>query len=889
MISSPDWRRLLRLRHGRGRVEAEVEEELRFHQDSLVDRYLKDGMSESEARARVEAECGDLTAARTDLAARAWRVRRRARRREGLDGFLQDLKVSLRQIQRRPGFAAVVILILGLGIGANSAMFSVLRSVVLTPLPYPDPDRLMTVWTPWEGYRFNPVSALDWADLREGSTSFQAWGIFVKEPLNVSGDGVPEQIEGIRLSAGVLRALMVEAARGRLFLPEDAEPPIAHVAVISHGFWQRRFGADPDLLGRDILINREPWTVVGILPPEFRFPDWGTLVQPDAFLPISIDPATADRGSYYLGVLGRLADGRSREQALEELNGIAARLADAYPETNGHRVVQVVPLREIVLGSTSGRLWILLGVAGLVLLLACANVGGLLVARNLGRRTEVAIRASLGAGRGRLVRQFLAEVLTLALLAGGVGLLLAWFGTGLLGLLLPTDLHAGRDVQVDGLVVFVTVVSALLTSVLTGVFPAFASSAMASAGILKEGARALTPGKGQVRLLGSMVVIQFALAFVLVDVAVLMLESLREVTSHQELDEPERVLVAGYLEPQERSDEMFLRDPFLEDLVQRVRGLPGVSEVGATTTLPLRGLWTSDLLAEGQEYDPDVEVPSTQMIPVSPGFFGAMGIQLLRGRELDPTDLREGSVGVVVNEAFAARSWPGESPLGKTIRANAPTEPWLEAVVVGVVEDVRERGLESAADAALYLPFFPSFQQNRWVAIRTAGDPLALVPAFRETLSELDPHRPITQVFTGQDLYSTMARGRSATTRLFGLFALLSVFLAAAGNLGVMNFFVGQKFHEMGIRMALGAGHAEVVWSVLRVGLVLAALGTGIGLLGIWGVAGVLQSLLHGVGATNPLFMALAGMAMGLVAFGATGLPALRASRADPVEVMRSE
>jgi putative ABC transport system permease protein len=889
MTLTPNWRRLLRLGYTRGQVEKEVEDELQFHQDSLVDRYLREGMSEDEARARVKSECGDLGTARSELAAIAWKNRRRACRREWLDGFLQDLKVGFRQIRRRPGFAVVVVLILGLGIGANSAMFSVLRSVVLTPLPYPEPDRLMTVWTPWEGYRFNPVSALDWADLREGSSSFQAWGIYEPQSLNISGDGAPEQVEGFRVSAGVLQALAIDAARGRLFLPEETEAPIAHVAVISHGFWQRRFGSDPDLLGRDIVINQEPWTVIGILPPEFRLPDWGTLVQPDIILPSFIDPATADRGSYYLGVLGRLADGRSREQALEELNSIAARLAEAYPETNAHRIVQVVPAREIVLGSTSGRLWILLGVTGLVLLLACANVGGLLVARNLGRRVEVAIRASLGAGRGRLFRQLLSEVLTLALLAGGVGLLLAWLGTDLLELLLPTDLQAGRELRVDGLVVFVTFTSALLTSVLAGVFPAFVSSAMASAGVLREGARALTPGKRQRRLLGSMVVIQFALAFVLVDVGVLMLQSLREVTSNQELDEPGQVLVAGYIETRERSDEVFLRDPFLEELLQRVRGLPGVREAGATTTLPFRGLWSSDLLPEGREYDPDVEVPSTQMIPVSPGYFEAMGIELSRGRDLNQSDLGEGLVGVVVNDAYAARSWPGENPLGKRIRANAPTDPWLEAVVVGLVEDVRQRGLESAADAALYLPFFPSFQQNRWVAIRTVGDPLALVPSFRETFTLLDPHRPITQVFTGQDLYASMARGRSATTRLFGLFALLSVFLAAAGTFGVMSFFVGQKLREMGIRVALGAGRREVVWSVLRVGLALAAVGTGIGFLGVWGVAGVLQSLLYGVGATNLLFMALAGAAMGLVAFTATGLPALRASRADPVEVMRAD
>lgn len=889
MTPTPDWRRLLTLGHTLGQVEKEVEEELRFHQDTLVDRYVREGMSEPEARARVEAEFGDLASARTELASSAWKGWQRARRRDRLDSFLQDVRVSLRQILRQPGFSGVVILILALGIGINSAMFSVLRSVVLTPLPYPAPEQLMTVWTPWEGHRFNPVSALDWSDLRDGSSSFQAWGVYEQQFLNISGDGEPEQVHGIRASAGVLQALGIQPARGRIFLPEETENPIAHVAVISQGFWERRFGSDPDALGRDILINQEPWTVVGILPREFRFPTWGNLLQPDIVLPVHIDPAVADRGSYYLGVLGRLANGRSREQALEELNEIAARLAQAYPETNGHRIVQVVPLREIVLWSTSRTLWILLGVTGLVLLLACTNVGGLLIARNQSRRGEMAIRASLGAGRGRLFRQLLTEVLTLSLLGGGIGLLLAWLGMGVTAKLLPPELQAGRDVGVDGLVASVTFLSAFVTTLLSGALPAFASSTMGAAGVLKAGTRALTPGRRQRWILGSMVAVQFALAFVLVDAAVLMLRSLREVTSIQELMEPGQVLVAGYTNPPGRSDEIFTRDPFLEELLEQVRGLPGVREAGATTTLPLQGLWTSDLLPEGQDYDPDVEVPSTHMIPVSPGFFGAMGIELLGGRDLVPADLDEGSLGVVVNQAYAARSWPGDNPLGKGIQANAPTDPWLEAKVVGVVKNVRQRGLEAPPEAALYLPFFPSFQQSRWVAMRVAGDPLALVPAFRETFSDVDPNRPVTRVFTAQELYLSMTRGRSTTTRLLGLFALLSLSLAAAGNFGVMSFFVGQRLREMGIRVALGAGRREVVWSVMRTGLALAVVGTCVGLLGIWGVAGILQSLLYGVGATDPLFLVLAGMAMGLVALTATAFPALRASRADPVEVMRAE
>ena len=889
MTSDPSWKRHFRLGQSRRRVEEEVDDELRFHMEGLADRHMAAGLSEEEAWERAREAFGNPDATRAELIATAWSTRRRTLRREWVDNFIQDLRMSLRQIRKRPGFAAVVILTLGLGIGANSAIFSVLRSVVLTPLPYPEPNQLMTVWTPWEGYDFNPLSAPDWADLKEESSSFQAWGAFELHSLNLSGDGDPEQVQAIRTSAEVFRALGAEAARGRLFLPEETGTTVARVAVISHGLWQRRFGSDTDLLGRGILIDQEPWTVIGILPQGFRFPDWGGLTDPELFLPISLDPALADRGTYYLRVLGRLSDGRSMEQAREELNGIAARLASEYPETNGRRIVQVFPLREVVLGDSPSRLWILLGVTGLILLLACANVGGLLVARNLGRHAEMAIRVSLGAGRGRLTRQLLTEALTLAIVAGGVGLLLAWLGTDLLIRVLPASLVGGKEIRVDGLVVSATFGATLLTSVMTGVFPALVSSAMALASALRESSGGLTPGRARGRLLGSMVVVQFALAFILVDVAALMLQSLREATANQELAEPEQVLVAGYLQPQERSENLILPDPFLEELLRRVRELPQVREAGATTTLPLQGLWTSDILAEGREYDPDADVPSTHMIPVSPGFFEAMGIELLKGREITGIDLTEGTLGVVVNQAFATRNWPGEDPLGKRIQANAPADPWLEAVVVGVVEDVRQRGLERTAEGGMYVPFFPPFQPNRWLAIRTTGDPLALVPTLRRTFSEWDPHRPITQVFTGQDLYSLGSRSRSATTRLFGIFALVALSLAAAGTFGVMSFFVGQRLREMGIRVALGAGRRELVWLFLRMGLALAVVGTGIGLLGVWGVSSVLQTLLYGVGATNPLFMAAAGLCLGLVAVTATGLPALRASRADPVEVMRAE
>ncbi|MFC1575832.1 ADOP family duplicated permease [Gemmatimonadota bacterium] len=889
-MSSPDgWKRLFRLSESRRHVEAEVDDELRHHLEGLVERYRSQGMAEEEAWRVARERLGDLESIRSELIRRGSKTQRHQRLRYLLDGLLQDLLLSLRQIRKRPGFAAVVILTLALGIGANSAIFSVLRAVVLEPLPYPEPDRLMTVWMPQVGYTFNPLSAPDWVDLRDQSRSFEAWGVFQSESLNLSGTGEPERVAGVKTTAGVLQALGVPAARGRLFTAEDTEDPLAPVAVVSHDLWRRRFGSDPELLGREILINQESRTVIGILPEGFRFPDWQSLSEPDVLIPIPLGVTTAERNAYWLRVIGRLREGQSAEQADEELKGIAARLAEVYPETNDRRTVRIFPLRDIVLGDTEGRLWTLLGVTGFVLLLACANVGGLLLSRNATRNVEMAVRASMGAGRTRLVRQMLTESLALALVGGGAGLLLAWWGTGVLAHVMPGSLPRVDEIGMDKLVVMVTLGLTLLTSILAGVVPALATSATRLADTFREGHRTMTSGKSRGRILGAMVVVQFALTFVLADGAALMLRSLWEATGNQELTEPGQVLVAGYLHPQERGEEIILPDPFLDRFLERVRGLPGVKTAGATTTLPLMGSWTNDVLPEGRDYDPDADVRPTQMTPVTPMYFEAMGIELLRGRDLLPEDLSEGTLGVVVNQSFAQQSWPGESPLGKRIRDNSSTEPWFDAVVVGVVEDVRQNGLEARAEPGIFLPFFPPFQPNRWVALRAEGDPRILIPALRQVLTELDPHRPLTQVFTGTDIYESMARERRSTTRLMGLFALVALSLVAAGTYGVMSFLVGQRTKEMGIRVALGAARREVVWMVLRLGLGLAAVGIGIGLLGVWAVSGVLESLLFGVGALNPIFMVAAGLSLGLVACMATGLPALRATRLDPLLSLKSE
>jgi predicted permease len=817
-------------------------------------------------------------------------LRRSAERRGPREGYvnslLLDLRFAFRTLVKNPGFTVVAVVTLALGVGANTAVFSVLRTVLLRPFPYPEPDRLMTVWTPQSGYPTNPLSGADWLDFREASKSFETWGVYQMASLNLSGDEDPVRVIGVSLSADLLRALGTVPARGRLFTKEETEDPVARVAIVSDGLWRSRFGADPDLMGREILINREGLTVIGILPEGFRFPGWQSLAEPDVLIPLSLGMTATDRGSYYLSVIGRLREGVSLESADDELNMIAARLAEAYPETNDRRIARIIPLRDIVLGDSASRLWILLGVAGVVLLIACANLAGLLMSRNAGRKVEMAVRVSMGAGRSRLVRQMLTESLAVALIGGVSGLILAWWGVGLLREAAAGSLPRADQLRIDTLVVLFTFGVALLTGVIFGIMPALRTSGTDLEGAFREGARTMTVGRSRARFLGAMIVAQFALTFVLADAAALMLRSLWRATDSSELREPQQVLVAGYLAVQERSEEIILPDPFLERLLERLRGLPGVRSAGASTRLPLLYGWSTEVLAEGQEYDPEVDRGIVDVVCASPGYFEAMGISLLRGRGLLPEDMGEGHLGVVVDRSFAKRSWPGESPIGKRIRANSAT-PWFEAVVVGVVEDVRQNGLESRANPGVYLPFFPPFTQDRWIVLRAEGNPIALVPALRRELSGLDPHLPLTQIFTGADLYDRMAAQRRLTTRLIGLFALVALFLVAAGTYGVMTFLVRQQTHEMGVRVALGANRGGVVRLVLGRSVRLALVGIALGLLGAVMASDIVGSLLYGVAPLEPTFLIGAVLFLLLVAVGAAFGPALRAVRIDPVEVMR--
>jgi len=805
------------------------------------------------------------------------------------DSLLADIKFAFRGLRRNPGFTAVVVLTLALGIGANTAIFSVMRTVLLRPFPYPEADELVTLWTPKPGFAFNPLSAPDWLDYQASSRSFSALGAYEQRRLNVSGDADPERVSGIRCTAGLLRALGAQPAHGRLFRDEETADPAGQVAIVSDHLWKSRFGADSALVGRQILVNQESLTVIGILPSGFRFPGWGSLREPDILVPLALEGQVGDRGSYYLSVIGRLREGVSVEGADEEMKAIAARLAESYPDTNYRRIARVVPLRTIVLRGAARNLWILFGIVGFVLLIACTNVAGLLMARNTGRNVEMAIRSSMGAGRPRLLRQMLTESSILALFGGAVALLVAWWGIGVLRTLIPSNLPRADELGIDLHVVVFAFGAALLTGLLFGIVPALQASGIDLSRSLREGALTVTARRAQTRFLLGVIIAQLALTFVLTSGAGLMLQSLWNATGSGELHGPEQVLIAAYSRDSGRGEEIIITDPFQDQLLERVRALPGVLSAGATTRLPLQTGWTAGIMPEGHTHEPEeANRYFTYIGCASPDYLGALGVDLLQGRDLLPQDSMQGSLGVLVNRTYAEQAWPEESPLGKRVQGGFTADPWFEAAVVGVFDDVRQNGLEEGTEPEIYLPFFPGFQRSRYLAIRTEGDPMALVSALRSELADLDPHVPLASVSTAADIYDSAATSRRFSTLLIGLFAIIAVCLVTAGTYGATAFLVRQRNHEVGIRIALGADHTRVLGLVLGQSFRMVLAGIALGLLGTAAASSIIGSLLYGIGPLDPVALALAALFLLLVVLAATLVPAIRAVRVDPVEAMRS-
>ncbi len=803
------------------------------------------------------------------------------------DELRQDLRFALRMLARSPGFALVAVLTLALGIGANSAIFSVVSGVLLRPLPYAEPDALVSVWPEGAFPRGGFLA------FREEARSFAAVaGYGVATELTLFDRGEPARLEGTETTANLFRVLGVDAALGRTFLAEEEEPGAERVVLLSHALWRQRFGGDPSAVGRSVRLDGVSHTVVGVMPADFRFPSSATQL----WTPVPFDPG--DRigmwSERWLNPVARLRPGADLSLAQAEVDAFMPRLREMFPwdMPDGYgRGAAVVPLRDEVVGDVRPMLLLLLGAVGLVLLIACVNVANLLLARAAARQREIAIRGALGAGRGRLVRQLLTESVLLSVLGGALGLGVGAAGVELLTATLPADTPRLEEVRIDVGVLGFTAALALLTGLLFGSLPALRTSHFGLKAALIEGGRTAGGGRSRRGLASALIAAEMALAVVLVIGAALLVRSFWNVVQVDPGFQTGNVVSALVAPSESRLGDDAARRDFFARLEERLAALPGVSAVSATSQLPFaEGIYGSVFVIEGRP-DPATrggDWPLADAAPVvGADFLRTLGIPLLRGRGFTDAD-REGAPGVVlVSEALARRHWPGEDPIGGRIRFPGAGEEWR--AVVGVVGDVKWERLTEEGRSALYTPLAQGRTGPMRVVAKTTGDPRTLAASLRGIVAALDPQTPVSDVRTvDQRISSSVERPRFAML-LLAAFAGVALLLGAVGIYGVIAYTVGQRTREIGVRMALGARSGDVLRLVLAQGAGLALAGVALGVGIALAVTQALRSLLFGVGAADPLTFALVPLLLVGVALLASWIPARRAARVDPMVALRSD
>jgi putative ABC transport system permease protein len=800
----------------------------------------------------------------------------------------QDLRYGARMLLKKPGFTLIAVITLALGIGANTAIFSVVNAVILRPLPFYEPERLAMLWgTSTRASEQQPASFDDFYDFQRQAHTFS--GLAAASPqwsFVLAGGGEPEQLFGQYISSHLCALLGAQPMLGRAFLPEEDRAGGARVALLSHQLWQRYYAADPNIVGKTINLDGRSTTVVGVMPPGFQF-----LEAAELWLPLAQNPfLTRGRAVRLLNVIGRLKPGVTLQQASAEMTTTTRNLATQYPDTNAGNGMRLVPVHEQVTGKVRLALLLMFGAVGLVLLIACANVANLLLVRAAARRREIAVRAALGAGRARLLRQLLTESVLLSLLGGALGMLLAVWGIDALMTLNPLKLPRYNPIGVDSTVLGFTLLAALLTGVLFGLAPAWQVSKLDLQSALKDGGRTAAEA-GARRVSDWLIVAEMALALVLLIGAGLLIRSFVQLLQVNPGFNTERVLTMQVLLPQTAYAQPQQRGNFYQQLETRLKALPGVSAVGAATRVPLLNALnnvTSTIDIEGRPLPPG-QRPEIDFRRASKDYFQTLGIPLLKGRTLTETDVANSTGAVVINEALAKRFWPGEDALGKRLRTGTSNDqaPWQ--TVVGVVGNVRHLAMELEPRPEIYYhlssnpPFGPVY------VIRTTSDPQSVIAAVRAQVRELDRNLPIANINTMEQLVAQSVAQRRFAMLLFGIFAALALVLAGVGIYGIVSYSVTQRTQELGVRMALGAQSGDVLRLVLGQGMKLALLGVSIGLALALGLTRLLQTLLFGVRATDPLTFALIALLLLLVALLACYLPARRATLVDPLVALRSE
>jgi putative ABC transport system permease protein len=800
-----------------------------------------------------------------------------------METLSQDIRYGIRMLFKNPGFTVVAVVALALGIGANAAIFSVVNTVLLRPLPYDDPDRLMvlreTKLPQFPEFSVSPGNFLDW---QKQNTVFEKIAAIQGAAFNLSGAGEPERFRGARISAGLFEMLGVKPAQGRAFLDEEDQAGHNNVVILSQGLWKRRFGGDPNILGQGITLNATSYTVIGIMPPDFGLPDRET----DMWTPVAFSAQQAQQhGAHYISVIGRLKPGVTVDQAQMEMSGIAGRLAEQYPDSNTGWDVKISPMQEYDVRDMKSALLVLLGAVALVLLIACANVTNLLLARATARQKEVAIRTALGASRWRIARQLLTESVLLSIVGGGVGLLLAVWGMGSLLALAPQDLPRVKDVALDSRALGFTLLVTLLTGVIFGLAPALQASKPNLNETLKEGGRGSTGGHHRVR--SSLVISEVALALVLLVCAGLMIRSFLRLQQVSPGFNPSNALAVAVSLPGKKYPEGDQQAAFFTQLVEKVAALPTVQAVGVTQSLPIQSDYVLGFNIQGRPPDPPGEDVSTNYYAVSPDYFKAMGIPLLRGRLFTELDRKDAPRVAVINETMAKKFFPDEDPIGKHINVTNGPERFRE--IVGIVSDVKQYGLDQPTTAQTYEPYLQTPFSGMTLIVRTEGNPTNLSAAIRDQVLAVDKDQPVSRIRPLDQIVSDSVSKQRFSMTLLGVFAVLALILAAVGLYGVMSYAVTQRTHEIGIRMALGASAGDVLRLVVGQGMMLALIGIGIGLIASFGLTRVMASLLFGVSATDPMTFIAISVVLAGVTLVACAVPARRALKVDPMIALRYE
>ncbi len=884
------WRRLLSLTRRR-RLEREMEDEMRFHLEMQIEQNLASGMAAEEAHYAARRQFGNHTWLK-EASREMWSL-------NSIETLIQDLRYGLRTLMKSPGFAFVAVLTLALGIGANTAIFSVVNGVLLRPLPYFEPERLVMVWADRPilqaqiGLEDFPVAVADFVDWRNQNQVFEQMAVMQPPRINLTRGGEPESVIGLRASASLFPLLGARFAVGRGFLPEEDRAGADRVVVISHGLWQRRYGADPKLIGQKITLNNEDYTVIGVTAPDFQFPrrdeyPYGIVkTKVDLYLPIAFTPAQMnDRRNNNLVVIARLKPGVSVGQASAEMNSIARRLTEQHPQTNTDKGVRLAPLQQQMVGKTRTALLVFLGAVGFLLLIACANVANLLLARAAGRQKEMAIRAALGARPWRVVRQLLTESLLLAISGGAAGLLLARWGVELLLAIAPDNLPRAYDIRLDTRVAGFTLLISLLTGIVFGLLPAMQASKIDLGETLKEGGRDAA-GLLRRRLRGFLIVGEVALAFVLLIGAGLLIRSFARLTEVDPGLNPRGVLTMDILLPFAKyKDGRGLT--FFQQTLERVRALPGVEAAATVSSLPLSGAAGSGGFDIEGRPSPTEQTFNAGFRIISSDFFKTFRVPLIKGRLIAESDSAKAPPVVVVNESLARDYFANEDPLGKRITLLGDTRV---REIVGVVGDVKHSALDKEAKREIYWPMaqarFPPIFMS--LAVRASGAPLQLLAAVRDQVWAGDRDLPIFNIDTMERLMAKSVAPRRFNLLLLGVFALVGLTLAGVGLYGVMSYTVTQRTREIGVRMAMGAQRGDVLRLVIGEGMKLALIGALIGLGGALALTRLLKTLLFGVSATDPLTFIVIAALLIIVALLACWIPARRATSVDPLVSLRVE